>query len=239
MRYPLFFLALVALMGLATADAYVINGLMDDWGVQPHIQWVPSMSSVNWIEEDNWGSGHSNFPSGGEIYDVEALYCDIVGNTAYIALVTSFPSVGYDYSLPGDFGIDLDRDGIYEYGLKTTGSQQGGLYANPTWTTATTYPLSSPARIIDGTLLDIQPLVYKQSYIVENAFPTYIIEGSFNWASLGMPAQPFNLHWTMSCGNDMLDLTVQPVPEPGTLLLLGPGLAALWGFSRRKKGTKK
>jgi hypothetical protein len=232
-------LATAALLAVAPADAYVINGLLDDWGVQPHIQWIPSSPSVNWIEEDNWGSGHPNFPSGGEIYDAEALYCDFTGGMAYVALVTSFPSSGYMYCYPGDIGIDLDRDGIYEYGLKTTGPLQGGFFANPTWTKATTYPSSGPARIIGGTLLDVQPLVYFETEIMENGFPTHIIEGRFDWSALGSPSQPFNLHWTESCGNDMLNLTVSPVPEPGTLLLLGPGCAALCGLSWRRRRKKK
>lgn len=239
MRSLFLTLIFVALLGLGSADAYVIDGLLSDWGVQPHIQWVPSRSSVSWIEEDNWGSAHPSFPSGGELYDVEAMYCDIDGAMAYMAIVTSFPNSGYRGATPGDLAIDLDRDGIYEYGLKTTGAHQGGLYANPTWSLATTYPLSSPAKILSGTLLDVQPLIYWQSGIVENGFPTYIIEGCFDWTALGSPDQPFDLHWTMSCGNDVLNLTASPVPEPASLFLLGSGFAAFWGFSRRKRGKGK
>jgi len=217
------------------SDAYLINGLLDDWGVQPHIQWVPS-SGISWIEEDNWGSGHSSFPGGGELYDAEALYAHVTGGMTYVALVTSFPCGGVQSDLPGDFGIDLDLDGVYEYGLKTTGAQAGGLFANPTWMPTTTYTSSSPSRILGGTLIDTQPLVYHQTSIIENGYPTWVIESRFDWTSIGGdPAAPFGLHWTMDCGNDRLDLQVNPVPEPATVLLLAPGLAALWGYSRRRK----
>jgi hypothetical protein len=239
-------LILFVLLSISTTQAYMINGLLDDWGVVPHIQWIPSASSASFIEEDNWSSAYPGLPSGGELYDVEALYCNIVGNMAYVALVTSFPASGLDSAvpgdfgaLPGDFGIDLNRDGIYEYGLKTTGSFAGGLYANPTWIQTSSYPLTSPSHIVGGTLLGIQPLVYQQSAIMENGYPTYIIEGCFDWASMGSSPQSFNLHWTMSCGNDMLDLTVAPVPEPSTLFLLAPGMVTLWAFSRRKKRVRK
>jgi hypothetical protein len=227
----------IALLGFATADAYVINGLLDDWGVTPFTHWSPSLSSVSWIEEDNWGSAHPDFPYGGEPYDVEALYCDPIGAMAHIALVTSYPNTGYEFTMPGDMGIDLDRDGIYEYGLKMTGAYAGGLFADPTWSNTTTYPLSSPARIrvASSTLLDIQPMLYQSSGIMENGYLTYIMEGRFDWTFLGNPTEPFNLHWTMTCGNDLLDLTVAPVPEPGTLFLLGSGLAGLWAISRKRK----
>jgi len=217
------------------ADAYLINGLLDDWGVQPHVQWLPS-AGVSWIEEDNWGSGHSGFPSGGEAYDAEALYAHVTGGMTYVALVTSFPRDGIFSALPGDFGIDLDLDGVYEFGLKTTGAQAGGLFANPTWLNATDYSSSSPSRIVGGTLIDMQPLAYHQTGIIENGYPTWVIESRFDWTSIGGdPASSFGLHWTMDCGNDRLNLQVNPVPEPATMLLLAPGLAALWGYSRRRR----
>jgi hypothetical protein len=227
-------LALICALSPGDADAYMINGLLDDWGVQPHVQWMPS-AGISWVEEDNWGSAHPSFPSGGELYDVEAMYGHVTGGLAYVALVTSFPRDGIYSAMPGDFGIDLNMDGIYEYGLKTTGAQAGGLFADPIWANTTTHLLSSPAHMIGGTLIDLQPLAYHQTSIIENGSPTWVIEGCFDWSAVGDPTTPFGLHWTMDCGNDVLDLQVNPVPEPATLLLLAPGLAALWGFSRRRK----
>ena len=158
------------MVSFTAADGYLINGLLDDWGVTPFVQWAPASSSVSWIEEDNYGSAHPDFPYGGEIYDAEALYCDLLGGMSYVALVTSYPNTGYAYTMPGDLGIDLDRNGVYEYGLKLTGAYAGALFANPTWTSTSTYPLSSPARIVvsSSTLLDIQPLVFQSSGIMEN-----------------------------------------------------------------------
>ncbi|NUN98248.1 MAG: PEP-CTERM sorting domain-containing protein, partial [Candidatus Omnitrophica bacterium] len=63
---------------------------------------------------------------------------------------------------------------------------------------------------------------------------TTILEGRIAKSLLGDPSSSVKFHWTMSCGNDMIELQGNPVPEPASMMLMGTGLAALVGFKKRK-----
>ncbi|MDX9954246.1 MAG: GEVED domain-containing protein [Anaerolineae bacterium] len=75
--------------------------------------------TVDWIEDDWFSAGSTSspglwgqYPSSGELYDVEAIYFDNDMNNIYITIVTSFPFSGLQYDsntwvAPGDLSLNL------------------------------------------------------------------------------------------------------------------------------------
>jgi hypothetical protein len=58
---------------------------------------------------------------------------------------------------------------------------------------------------------------------------------SIDASSLSFSGESIGFHWTMQCGNDVIE-GAAPVPEPSTMLLLGSGLVGLWGIRKKRKG---
>lgn len=135
--------------------------------------------------------------------------------------VVSF-ATGDVYSLSFDtFGSNiLQGTGSSTWGGSTfTGGQTGGLdrtdqawrggYGSLVWSTGVSVSLDTAAETL--------------TFVFPN-----------------LPGQPtvdnWGFHWTMGCGNDVIEGQGTPtVPEPGTLLLLGLSLAGLAVYRRRAR----
>ena len=55
----------------------------------------------------------------------------------------------------------------------------------------------------------------------------------FDITGLNWNLEDLGFHWTMTCGNDVIEGGA-PVPEPATMLLLGAGLIGLAGLGRKR-----
>lgn len=159
-------------------------------------------------------------PAGGEHYDIEAMYFDDDSHYAYFAIVTSMGPNGWAGWYPGDLALDLNRDGYYEYGIILTGSDQGKICHNPGWSSPTDFPSSEPVRITScNNTAGIADVVYTDTSINDNEVKNWVIEIRAPKTALGEPVygQISNLHATITCGNDVIELLSYtwdfPLPE--------------------------
>ncbi len=252
------FLAIATLCLTSHAQAYVIDGKPWDWGIQQTgsaTDWTPNSSVKAWAQEDQTGGANSylNPGYGGQKYDAEAIYVDWDSTNVYVGLFTGLPpgtkNRNGDYA-PGDFAFDFGIDGVYEFGLVTTGTAGkivGRLYKQVTWGHGL-WDTVTPTAVLDGTLAGIGNLAYLSAgfkkigaykndthYFIEASIPIDAF-GTY-WGPDG-PNQKFYLQWTMYCGNDVIGVDPPAqVPEPASGLLVALGMGSLaWMRRRLRRG---
>lgn len=150
-------------------------------------------------------------PYGGEIWDIEAVYLDSSDPSyVYVSVVTSTPP---GWGAIGDLGIDMDEDGVYEYGVKINGvaggvhtlELYGGLVAGD-WSPCTEFPVI-PATFNGGTKISDVEGAFVNLGISDHSVDNYFIEIKIPKSDLGGSPLMRNLHLTPLCGND-------PIPAP-------------------------
>lgn len=136
-------LPLIGLLIAGSAQAFVIDGNLSDWGIKRTGQasdWIPNSSVFKYTIEDQHDS-KLDPGYGGQAYDAEAIYMSWDTSNLYIAIATGHNPLTLDRPLsnsygPGDIAIDFGNNGVYEYGVELLGSAtttKGHVYSNVNW----------------------------------------------------------------------------------------------------------
>ncbi len=193
---------------------------------------------------------------GGQDFDAEYLFYKIDGSVLSLGIQAGFDLIdgkvnygGKGY-FTGDLALSFDNDATdYEYaidfGLLTkdyygrdkvdagsgTGIDAAGFYSVSEWNNDIIYSASAPFAMDEGSF--VKGLT---SNTAGKDGVSYFRTVSIDLAGLGFGSQlELDAHWTMSCGNDVLEGHVSAeVPEPSTIPMLGLGVLLLAALKRKK-----
>ena len=171
-------------------------------------------------------------------------------------IFTNYPESGYGVAgwdtIPADFALDIDQNGIYEFGIAFTdhdGLTSGGIYSDMNWNISGydrpnnnfIWHKNEIVTIMDGTGSLSGNVNSGVDWISIGSDPDYKI--SFSLCSADILPSGFSgdidfFYGGSTCANDYIEGTVHvdnPVPEPATVILLGSGLLGLAGLRKKKK----
>ncbi len=155
-------------------SAYTVDGDLSDWIAMPTgtaSDWEPLKSSVKWAAEDQ-NSSYLDPGYGGQKYDSEAIYVDLIGSELHIAVVTGRapdPVGGYaggdialnlNWAGEGDTDFDIaiitqEHDGFSVGDVVMAESWFYGLWTEPgqTGDALTAYKKAHPTAVESGSVI--------------------------------------------------------------------------------------
>ncbi len=189
-------------------------------------------STLSMVGGYNFKDGVGGFKSGDIFIDKDgdsAQYgSDIAGQHGYNNTVMN-NVFGYDYVL------DLDFDAMTYDVYEIDGDTQVKTIKYAGFRESNAWRYESGGNYIEQGMFEYNPVGYDAAAI-QNLFlggGTHNVVTGFDMSFLGVNTE-FISHFAIECGNDNLMGHYDPVPEPGTLLLLGAGLIGLLALGRKR-----
>jgi len=209
--------------------------------------------------EDGVGAGGYVGPGwGGQAFDAEYLFYKLEGSILSVGLQTGFDLSdgtqvyekkpyyagdvaiafnGHSYKYAIDFGlVTKDYHQYSDVGIGSGNQDPAGFYKVSEWNNDLALAVSSPFAMDEGSLVTSLTGASSGAELMADGL-SYYRTASFDLASLGFSVADFSAHWTMSCGNDVVEGSAT-VPEPSALLLMAGGLFGLIGGRKLKNRSK-
>ncbi|MEJ2694145.1 MAG: PEP-CTERM sorting domain-containing protein [Candidatus Thiodiazotropha sp.] len=197
--------------------------------------WAADGWSVLDAEDGVSAGGYVGPGFGGQEFDAEYLFYKVEENLLSVGLQTGFDlsdgshhDEDFDYAI--DFGLVTKDRWYHDVGVGTGNQDAAGLYEVSQWNNNIIYSSSSPYGMDEGTLLAALVDSSEGEALLADGL-SYYRTATIDLAALGFDVKSFTAHWTMSCGNDVVEGSAD-VPEPNALLLMAIGLLGLLGGRR-------
>lgn len=222
-------------------------GMGEDQEVEPGMVWNQQWDLEGFFLKGNTLSmvGGFNFKTGGydryrdRYWGSGDIFFDVDGTPQY---GTDIPNgtengnlpvsntYGYDFAIRLNF--DDSGDTLFDLFQAGDGATTESSYFKQNYS-------SNPYQMGDGwnTIAENLKFNFIENVADNSSYLDGIFEGGSHYiVQLALPTElnGFNyVHFAEQCGNDSM-MGANPVPEPGTILLLGTGLIGLAGFGRKK-----
>jgi hypothetical protein len=251
LRLVIIFAGLMVVMGgfpgSAAASAVTID---DDTWMRPYKKNKPT--GADWTDTPISGN-----PTQWDIKRVTVTWSSD-GSLEMMQIYSNYRQAGRDNAGQADIALDRDRDGVFETGIKMSGANLGKIYSVSSWydsshfwgNTGSTYTgqyapkgVRDPQAPAPNTVINQVSGVLGQAsvawtagtdttYVIKVIFPQGFDAGG-NWNYFDFTVGSGN------CANEFMAAAAQnPVPLPGSVLLLGSGLLGLAGLRRKRKPSR-